>query len=146
MSSDAIGGRLGRMENVVPAGDRHLVHEELTRRILASAMLVHRRLGPGLLESAYRACFRRQLALDGLSVRHECPISLVYEGTIVEHAYRADLVVDEAVLVELKAAENLLPVHHAQLLTYLKLSKLRVGLLINFNVRHLKNGFIRYVR
>jgi GxxExxY protein len=123
-----------------------LLHADLTRGILAAAMRVHQRLGPGLLEGAYRACFARQLSLDGFCVKREVAIPVRYEGMSVEHGYRADIIVDDAVLVELKAVERLLPIHEAQLLTYLKLADLKVGLLINFNVLHLRHGFMRFVR
>jgi GxxExxY protein len=123
-----------------------LICGDITRRILGSAIKVHRGLGPGLLESAYRACLMRQLELDGIAARREMPIAITYEGLRVESAYRADLIVEDAVLVELKAVETLLPVHQAQVLTYLKLSGLRVGLLLNFNAPSLRQGVRRFVR
>ena len=87
----------------------------------------------------------RQLSLDGLDHRQEVALPILYEGVTVEQAFRADIIVDNKVLIELKAVEALLPIHQAQLLTYLKLSKIRVGLLINFNVVSLKHGFRRFV-
>ncbi len=121
------------------------IHADLSRRILASAIRVHRRLGPGLLESAYRGCLARQFELDGLAYELETPISLVYEGTEIENAYRADLIVEGSVLLELKAVERLLSLHYAQILTYLRLTGLKVGLLLNFNVPRLKDGMRRFV-
>ena len=121
-------------------------HSQLTARILDSAIQVHAALGPGLLESAYRACLAHQLALDGMPSRHEVPIPLRYRGLEIESSYRADLVVDETVLLELKAVDRLLPIHSSQLLTYLRLLDVRVGLLINFNVTRLKFGVKRLIR
>ena len=123
-----------------------LVHGDLTRRILGSAMEVHRRLGPGLLEGTYRACLLHQLAKDCIEARSEVPIPLRYNGLELEASYRADVIVENAVLLELKAAESILPIHQAQVLTYLKLSNLRVGLLLNFNVTRLQSGIHRFVR
>jgi GxxExxY protein len=121
-------------------------HSELTGRILASALTVHASLGPGLLESTYRACLAHQLELDGMSSRREVPIPIRYQGADIDTSYRADLIVEDRVLIELKAVERLLPIHLAQVLTYLRLSDLRVGLLINFNVTRLKFGIKRLVR
>jgi GxxExxY protein len=119
---------------------------ELTRRILGGAIEVHRALGPGLLESSYRICLVRQLELDGLAVRHEVPIEIIYKDFRIATAYRADLVVEDIALVELKAVEKLLPVHEAQILTYLKHASLPVGLLLNFNMPTLRDGIRRFIR
>jgi GxxExxY protein len=119
---------------------------EKTHAILGSAIEVHRALGPGLLESTYRACLMKQLRLDGLVARQEVGIAIQYKGEVLDSGYRADIIVDNAVLVELKAVEELLAIHEAQLLTYLRHSHLRVGLLINFNVRRLMDGVRRLVR
>jgi GxxExxY protein len=119
---------------------------DLTERILSSALAVHREPGPGLLESTYRTCLQHQFRLDGLKAEAECPIGFDYKGLAIDCAYRADLVVEARVLVELKAVEHLLPVHEAQLLTDLRFSGLRVGLLLNFHVRALRNGLRRLVR
>jgi GxxExxY protein len=121
------------------------VNPALTHAIIGSAITVHRALGPGLLESTYRACFVNQLAIDGLRARQETAIPLRYNDLHVDFAYRADIIVEDSVVVELKAVEALLPVHQAQLLTYLKHSGLRVGLLINFNVPQLIRGVRRFV-
>ena len=123
-----------------------LICSQLTEGVLCAAFEVHRQLGPGLLESTYRNCLEHELRLNGLSVYREVPIAIRYKGLDIEASYRADLVVEEAVLVELKAVEHLLPVHEVQALTYLKLSGLRVALLMNFNTRSLKNGLRRFVR
>ena len=120
-------------------------YDGLSRRILASAIRVHRRLGPGLLESTYRACLTRQLQLDGLAHETESPIDIAYEGLEISGAYRADIIVEGLVLLELKAVEAILPIHQAQVLTYLRLSGLHVGLLLNFNVPRLKDGIRRFM-
>jgi GxxExxY protein len=117
-----------------------------TQAILGSAIEVHRALGPGLLESTYRACLMKQLLLDGLVAEQEVAVPICYEGDVLDSGYRADIVVDGTVLVELKAVDSILPIHEAQLLTYLKHSQLRVGLLINFNVRRLMDGVRRFIR
>lgn len=117
-----------------------------THAILGSAIEVHRALGPGLLESTYRACLMRQLLLDGLIAEQEVAVPIHYKGDVLDSGYRADIVVDSAVLVELKTVDAILPIHEAQLLTYLKHSQLRVGLLINFNVRRLMDGVRRLIR
>jgi GxxExxY protein len=125
--------------------ETRLVHGQLTERILACAIDVHRDLGPGLLESAYRVCLVDRLTVERLAVRQEVPISIDYKGRTVESAYRADLIVEEAVLIELKSIDALLPIHSAQIRTYLKFLNLRVGLLLNFNVTKLMSGFRRFV-
>ena len=120
-------------------------HSDLTHEIIASAIRVHRKLGPGLLEGTYRTCLLKQLECDGLKARHEVPSLVSYEGQTIERGYRADIIVGEQVLVELKAVERTLPIHEAQVLTYLKHSGLRVGLLINFNVTKLVHGVRRFI-
>jgi GxxExxY protein len=110
----------------------------------AARIEVHRNLGPGLLESTYRACLQHELNLQGFRVSAEVPIPVSYKGLAVEASYRADLIVDETVLLELKAVEQLLPVHSMQTLTYLKLAKVPIGFLINFNVPCLKQGVRRF--
>lgn len=119
---------------------------ELTGRILGCAIEVHRTLGPGLLETAYRACLLHCLRASGLNAEAEVPIPIQFRGFVVETAYRADIIVNDSVLLELKAVERLLPIHTMQTLTYLQLAKLPVGLLINFNVTVLMNGVKRLVR
>jgi GxxExxY protein len=119
---------------------------EKTRAILGSAIEVHRALGPGLLESTYRVCLVKQLSVDGMKVDEEVAIPINYRGCQLDAAYRADVIVDQAVLLELKAIDGLLPIHEAQVLTYLKHTNLQVGLLINFNVHRLMSGVRRLVR
>ena len=122
-----------------------LYRAELTDQIISSAIEVHRELGPGLLESAYRSCLHRELMLRSLRVVAEIGIPVHYKGIEISDAYRADLLVEGEVLVELKAIEAFLPIHDAQLLTYLRLCKLKVGLLINFNVKALRQGIRRLI-
>jgi GxxExxY protein len=118
-------------------------HNELTQRILACAFDVHARLGPGLLESTYRACMQHRLRRDGLSVQCEVPIAINFDGALIPGAYRADVIVEGKILLELKAVENLLSLHLAQLRTYLEHSRLQVGLVLNFNVKSMKDGIRR---
>ena len=106
---------------------------------------MHRTLGPGLLESAYEACTAFEVAQRGLRVEEQKPLPVVYREVRLDCGYRLDLVVEEAVIVEIKAVERLMPIHQAQLLSYLKLSGCKVGLLINFNVEVLKGGIRRVV-
>ncbi len=118
---------------------------EVSGAVVDAAMKVHSALGPGLLESAYEACLIRELRKRGLRVESQVPIAVRYEGDTLDVGYRADLFVEGIVLVELKSVETLLPIHKAQLLSYLRLSGKEVGLLINFNVEHLKNGIKRVI-
>ena len=108
-------------------------------------MKVHTVLGPGLLESAYETCLEHELRKRGLHVVRQLPVPIVYDGVKIDVGYRIDLLVNNSVVVEVKAVIKLVPVHEAQLLSYLKLSGHRLGLLINFNVVHLKDGIHRLV-
>jgi GxxExxY protein len=125
--------------------ESRLLHSSLTGKIIAAAVDVHRELGPGLLESAYHACLCHELALRGMDFRNEVPLPVDYKGIHLDCGYKIDLVIDGKVAVELKSIEKLLPIHQAQLMTYLRLSGLRVGLLINFNVPILRQGILRRV-
>jgi GxxExxY protein len=118
---------------------------EITEAIIASAIAVHRALGPGLLESAYEACLAYELAERGWAVERQKGLPVTYRGVKVDCGYRVDLLVDRLVVVELKAVERIERIHEAQLLSYLKLSGSQVGLLINFNVKVLKDGIRRMV-
>jgi GxxExxY protein len=122
-----------------------LLYEELTERIIGAAIEVHRELGPGLLESPYERCLCREFDLKGIAFQRQVPLPLVYKGLRLDCGYDMDVVVEEKVVLELKTVEKLLPIHDAQLMTYLKLSGCRVGLLINFNVAVLKDGIKRIV-
>lgn len=121
------------------------MHEQITERIIGAAIEVHRALGPGLLESAYEACLCHQMSAAGIAFQRQIELPIEFNGLRVESGYRLDLLVEEQVIVELKSIESLLPIHDAQLLTYLKLSRKRVGLLINFNVNILKDGIRRRI-
>jgi GxxExxY protein len=118
---------------------------ELTERVIGACIEIHRALGPGLLESAYEECLCHELSLAETKFERQKPLPVHYKGVNLDCGYRLDLVVEQKVIVELKAVENLLPIHEAQLLTYLKLSGLTLGLLINFNVAMLKQGIKRIV-
>ena len=118
-------------------------NNSLTDAIIGAAITVHRELGPGLLESVYEKCLALELTKSGLQTTSQKEIPLTYKGLALESGFRADLIVENKVLVELKSVDQFLPVHTAQVLTYLKLSNLRTGLLINFNVPLLKNGIKR---
>jgi GxxExxY protein len=118
---------------------------EITDRVIGAAIEVHRHLGPGLLESAYEECLCLELSRSGLRFERQVSLPVEYKGLRLDCAYRLDLLVEGAVLVELKAIEELLPIHKAQVLTYLRAARKQVGLLINFNVEVLKDGLSRIV-
>lgn len=118
---------------------------ELSEKVLGSAFKVHSALGPGLLESAYQACLAYELRQSGLFVEQEKAVPLVYEDVKLDCGYRIDLLVEKKFILELKAVDQLAPIHLAQVLTYLKLMNLRHGMLLNFNVKSLKNGIKRVV-
>ena len=122
-----------------------MLHEDITKRVLEAAMKVHTALGPGLLESAYHACLHYEFAMSGLQFTHLVRLPFVYHGLQLDAGYRIDFLVENCVIVEFKAVEKLLPLHLAQVLSYLKLSGRPVGLLINFNVPHLRQGIRRVV-
>jgi GxxExxY protein len=118
---------------------------EITRRIIGAAIEVHRQLGPGLLESAYETCLVFELKQLGFLVEQQKPLPVVYKGIVLDCGYRLDLVVEDAVIVELKAVEQLTAIFEAQVLSYLRVTSKKVGLLINFHVAVLKNGIKRIV-
>lgn len=118
---------------------------DLTDKIIGCSIRVHKALGPGLLESAYQACLYYELVKSGLNVEKEKPLPLVYEEVTLDCGYRMDLVVENRIIVEVKSVDTLNDIHLAQVLTYLKLTKNRFGLLINFNVLKLKDGVKRVV-
>lgn len=128
-----------------PARSHRFPVNEITGAIVNSAMKVHSILGPGLLESAYQACLAHELRSRGFEVATEVPLPVVYEGHKLEVGYRIDLVVEGRVVVEVKSVEALHPIHEAQLLSYMRLSEIGVGLLINFNVLRLRDGIKRMV-
>ena len=118
---------------------------QLTERVIGACIEIHRTLGPGLLESAYEECLCHELRLAGLGFERQKPLPVAYKGVQLDCGYRLDLVVEDALIIELKTVQELSPIHEAQLLTYLKLSGLTVGLLINFNVPVLRRGIRRLV-
>ena len=124
--------------------DRELA-DPITREIIGAAITIHRALGPGLLESVYEACLAYELSNRGLRVEQQKALPVVYGNVKLDCGYRIDLLVSNTVIVELKSVEALAPIHDAQLLSYLKLSGYKVGLLINFNVQMLKSGIRRLV-
>lgn len=122
-----------------------LIHEELTGAIRAAAIEVHRHLGPGLVESVYEECLCFELRERGNSHERQKPLPVVYKTAPLECDFRIDVLVEDRVVLELKSVETILPVHEAQLLTYLKLSRKQVGLLLNFNVPLMTDGIVRSV-
>lgn len=124
---------------------RSYPHQSLTGQIIAAAMEVHRALGPGLLESVYQACLARELQLRNIDFVQQIELPVSYKDVRLDLGYRIDLVVGNRVVVELKSVHEILPVHEAQLLTYMRLTNIHVGLLINFNVPVLKQGIKRRV-
>lgn len=119
--------------------------DALSNRVIGLAIEVHRHLGPGLLESAYEACLAHELELAGIPFARQRELPVRYKGLSLDCGYRVDLLVDSQLVLELKSVGNLLPIHEAQLLTYMKLANKRTGLLINFNERYLKDGIKRMV-
>lgn len=117
-----------------------LLHEELTERVIGTAIEVHRALGPGLLESAYEECLCHEMYLRGISFERQVPLPVEYKGVRLDCGYRLDIVVERALILEIKCLEHVLPVHEAQLLTYLKMTGKRVGLILNFKVSVLTRG------
>ena len=117
----------------------------LTERIIGLAIKVHKALGPGLLESTYEICFAYELEKNGFKVERQKVLPVVYEGISIECGYRIDLMINGKIILELKSIEKCLPIHEAQLLSYLKLSGCKLGLLINFNTKYLKDGIVRLI-
>ena len=119
--------------------------EEIATAVVDSAFVVHSTLGPGLLESVYETCLDHELQSRGLSVERQVPVPIVYKDVRLSAGLRLDLIVEQSVIIEVKAVEKLLPVHKAQMLTYLKLQSLRIGFLLNFNVPLIRDGITRVV-
>jgi len=119
--------------------------EDIARRVIGAAIEVHRHLGPGLLESSYASALAREFSLAGLAAEREYPLVVSYKGEAIEEAYRLDFLVERVLVVELKTVEVVLPIHRSQLLTYLRWTGLRLGLLINFNVPLLRAGICRVI-
>jgi len=122
-----------------------LEFDELSNKVIGCAIEVHRNLGPGLLESTYEQCLAHELKIEGMPFKLQYPLPVEYKGIKLDCGYRIDLLVANSLIVELKSVENVLPIHQAQLLTYMKLSGIKIGLLMNFNVKYMKNGIKRMV-
>ncbi len=129
-------------ESTVAGGQHKLIHEGLTELIIGAAIEVHKALGPGLLESVYEECLCHELHLRGLRFQRQVTVPVSYKGVALDCGYRLDLIVEETVILELKSVDRVLPIHEAQLLTYLKLLDKPVGFIINFNVPALMRGGI----
>jgi len=119
---------------------------QITEKIIGCAIEVHKYLGPGLLESAYEECLSYELTKSGLNIERQKPVPVVYKEVKLDCGYRIDILVENSVVIELKATEVLTPVHEAQVLTYLKFAEKKIGLLINFNVLRLKDGLKRFIK
>ncbi|WP_240612575.1 GxxExxY protein [Brumimicrobium salinarum] len=124
---------------------KKMIDKNITAEIIGGAIEVHKTLGPGLLESAYNECLAYELELRGLNIQREIALPIIYKEVIIDHGYRMDLLVENRIVVELKAVERFTDVHTAQILTYMKLGKYDLGLLINFHEKLLKNGIKRFV-
>jgi GxxExxY protein len=125
--------------------DTEVLSRSCTHDLVGAAIEVHRRLGPGLLESAYQTCLCRELLIRGIGFQSQVPLPVEYRGLLLDCGYRLDLVVNDSIIIEVKAVRRVLPIHRAQVLTYLKLTKYRLGLLINFNVEVLRSGLYRII-
>ena len=128
------------------SGETQENRDPLTEKVIGCAIEVHRILGPGLLESAYQRCLALELRKQGLTVEAEVPMPVNYKGEVLDCGYRVYILVEKSLILELKAVESILPIHQAQILTYLKLSGLRLGLLINFHQPRLVDGLKRFIR
>jgi GxxExxY protein len=128
-----------------PGTETKLRYEELTEKIIGAAIEVHRAIGPGLLEAIYEECLCHELALRGLTFERQLSVPVEYKGVKLESKYRVDVLVQNTVILELKTVDRILPIHEAQLMTYLRLLAKPVGLIINFNVPALRHGIVRRV-
>jgi len=124
---------------------RRLQFDNLSNRVIGCAIEVHRHLGPGLLESTYENCLAHEFHIRNIPFNLQHPLPVEYKGIKLDCGYRIDILVDNRLIVEIKSVDMILPIHQAQLLTYMKLSNISIGLLVNFNVKYLKNGIKRMV-
>ena len=120
-----------------------MIENEISSKIIGAAIEVHRQLGPGLLESSYEKCLAFELMQNGLKIQTQVPVPVLYKGIKLDVSYRIDIIVEEKVIIEVKTVSELMPIHKAQLLTYLKLTRIKLGLLINFNSIKLIDGVKR---
>lgn len=132
-------------ENGVDHMPTKLILSDLAGSVLGAAIEVHRELGPGLLESAYERCLVHELAGRGIGCRAQVALPVIYKGVEIECGYRLDILVEETLILEIKSVDRLMPIHEAQILTYLRLARLRQGFLINFNVGRVKDGIRSFV-
>ena len=119
--------------------------DELSNQVIGCALEVHRNLGPGLLESTYEQCLAHELKIANILFKLQCPLPVEYKGIKLDCGYRIDVLISDSIIVELKSVDKVFPIHQAQLLTYMKLAGISIGLLINFNVKYLKDGIKRMV-
>jgi len=119
--------------------------DQLSHSVIACALEVHTQLGAGLMESCYESCFCHELAIRNIKYQRQVVLPIEYKNVQVKNGYRVDLLIENKLIIELKSVEKILPIHARQLLTYMKLAKIKTGLLINFNVYHLKQGIRRFV-
>lgn len=122
-----------------------IIENDLSNKIIGCAIEVHKQLGPGLLESAYKECLMHELSISGLKIQKEKPVLIIYKDIKLDHGYRIDLLVENKVVIEIKTVENFTDVHLAQVLTSLKLGDYKLGLLLNFHVTTLRNGIKRII-
>ncbi len=120
-------------------------YEYLAKNIFEACLEVHKTMGPGLMESVYESCLLKELEIRNIEVKSQIPIPIIYKGFKIDKDYKIDILVDNEIIIELKTCEALLPVHSAQIISYLKLADKRMGFLVNFNVRLIKTGFKRFV-
>ena len=132
-------------ENHDHEGHEEMKFDKLSNNVIGCAIEVHRELGPGLLESSYEQCLARELSIADISFEIQTPLPVIYKGLRLDCGYRVDLLVEKQLIIELKMVDKLLPIHEAQILTYMKLAKISIGLLINFNEELLKDGIKRFV-
>jgi GxxExxY protein len=137
LRSDFLGGAVGLIEHPT---------NPISERVIGAAIEVHRHLGPGLLESSYHICMCRELELQGIAYHSQVTLPLEYKGTLIAKGYIIDLLIEESLIVEIKSIDKILPIHSAQLLTYMQLQRVSSGLLINFNVHTLFHGIKRVLR
>ena len=129
----------------MPQKTRRMEFDELSNQVIGCALEVHRNLGPGLLESTYEQCLAHELGASGIPFKLQHPLPVKYKNIKLDCGYRVDILIDNSIIVELKSVDNILLIHQAQLLTYMKLSGISIGLLMNFNVKFLKDGIKRMV-
>ena len=136
---------MGNHEGTKGTKEKEMEFDDLSHQVIGCALEVHRTLGPGLLESAYEQCLAHELSLNNIGFKLQEPLPVVYKGKRLDCGYRADVLVADQLLVELKSVERLIALHEAQIITYLKVSRIKVGLLMNFNAEVLKDGLKRFV-